>query len=464
MIRTLRGKLLKWLLAPLGLVWALAAAWTFSRASAIVDASVDRALRASALAIAERVTLEDGSPTVEIPPVALEVLDTEDQDRIFYAVSYRAGSGPERPLTGYADLPDPPGERVAAPSGREAASYDAPYAGETVRIVTLRSKLAGEPPISVLVKVGQTLAGRDRLVRRVVARELASQLALVVLAAAVVGFGVRRGLRPLAKVSREVSSRSPSDLTPVALEGVPEEASPLVVAVNALMARVSDALAAQRRFIADASHALRTPLTVLRTEAEVALQEGGGEPELRAALARLRDESASVGHLAMQLLALARAERTAQAPPEDHVDAYAVAREACARLAPHAVKRGLDVVFDGEGGAKVRGRERELRELVENLVDNAIRYARRGTVTVRVMPSDGAVTLAVEDEGPGIAAGQRAAALAPFGRLGDGNGDGAGLGLAIVAEIARGHGAQLRLLDGAGGRGLRVEVAFPRVG
>lgn len=312
----------------------------------------------------------------------------------------------------------------------------------------------------MLVKVAETTVGRDRLVRRIVARELSSKLGLVALAALIVAFGVTRGLRPLVAVSRDVSARSPSDLTPVALQGVPDEVSPLVLAVNSLMMRVSRVLAAQRRFIADASHALRTPLTVLRTEAEVALMEGGGEAQLRAALSRVRDQSATASHLALQLLALARVERSAESAPDEPVDACALARETCARLVPHAVRQGLDVVFEGEAAAPVQGRPRELRELVENLVDNAIRYARRGTITVSVARRERGVLLAVEDEGPGIPADQRPAALAPFRRLGDASGDGAGLGLAIVAEIARGHGAELTLKDGAAG-GLRVEVAFP---
>lgn len=455
---TLRAQLLRLLLVPLGVVWALDAASTVARTRATVNASSDRSLKASALAIAERVTLdEDGTPTVEIPPVALEVLDTEDQDRIFYSVSYRIADGDRRLITGYPDLPPPP-----AAVGRRAPSfYEAPYHGEAVRIAALRSEVASEPPVTVVVEVGETMLGRDRLVRAIVARELASNLALVVIAAVIVAFGVTRGLRPLWAVSRDVSSRSPSDLTPVALQGVPDEVSPLVLAVNALMRRVSQALFAQRRFIADASHALRTPLTVLRTEAEVALETGGGEASLRAALVRVRDQSVAASHLALQLLAFARAERAAEAPPDEPVDVCALARDACAGLVPHALRQGLDVAFEGDAPGRVQGRPRQLRELVENLVDNAIRYARRGTVTVSVHCAGGPVCLAVEDEGPGIPADQRADALAPFRRLGDWSDDGAGLGLAIVAEIARGHRAELRLLDGAGGRGLRVEVIFP---
>jgi two-component system sensor histidine kinase TctE len=454
--QTLRRKLLKWLLVPLGVLWSLDAASTWARTRTTVNASFDRALHASALAIAERVTLEEGAPAVEIPPVALEVLDTEDQDRLFYAVSYRAGDAPARFLTGYADLPSP-----KAPAGGAPAFYEVPYRGEIVRIAALQAVVASEPPVAVLVKVGETMVGRDRLVRSIATRELASKLVLVAVAALIVAFGVSRGLRPLLAVSRDVSARSPSDLTPVALQGVPDEVSPLVLAVNSLMTRVSRTLAAQRRFIADASHALRTPLTVLRTEAEVALMEGGGVDQLRAALSRVRDQSAAATHLAMQLLALARAERTAEAPPEDVVDACALARDACAKLVPQAVKAGLDVVFEGDDGALVQGRAWEVRELVENLVDNAIKYGRRGTITVSVAPRAGAVVLAVEDEGPGIPADERPAALAPFGRLGDSSEHGAGLGLAIVGEIARGHRAELRLLYAGSGSGLRVEVVFP---
>jgi len=456
---SLRSRLLAWLLVPILAVWAVDAVLTWATVKGTIDLAYDRALHGSALAISEHVTLGAGEPVVDLPPIALEMLDTGDQERVFYRVSYRVGEGPEAFVTGYEDLPRRPGAGPGEPS-----FYEATYRGEPIRVAVRQVDLPSEPRTTVLVQVAQTLLARNATTRRLVAQALGLEAALIALTAVLVWFGVTRGLRPLLELSHQVANRSAADLTPLGAD-VPREVRPLVAATNGLMQRVRDAIAAQRRFVADASHQLRTPLAVLRAEADAAVRQEDAAA-LHAAVVRLAEHSRATGHLATQLLALARVEPGAHAAVMEEVDLTAVARDACAPLVPHALARGADLGFEGEGPLAVRGDALLLRELVANLVDNAVRYGRAGgRITVSVARHrDGAPRLAVEDDGPGIPPEERGRVLERFYRIPGTAGDGCGLGLAIVSEIAQRHRATIELLDGAGEKGLRVELRFPRSG
>lgn len=455
--RSLRARLLRWLLIPLGVLWAFDAVHTFLTVRAAINAAYDRALYASALAISERVTLTGTTPTVDIPPLALEVLDTASQERLFYRVAYRGEDGDETFLTGYPDLPRPRAAREGA------VYYDASYRGDPVRISALATRYPTDPPISVLVQVAETVNGRGSRTRELVLGEALAQAVVILLAAGILWFGVSRGLRPLDQASGTVARRSADDLAPIELERAPSEIAPLVAAVNDLMERLRRTIASQRRFIADASHQLRTPLAVIQTKAELVLREEDPAAVIRAVV-DLYEHSRATTRLANQLLAFARSE-PGQGGEARPLDLDALAREACAAHVSDAFGRGVDLGYDGDGPAWVAGREVLLREAIANLVQNALAYgARPGTATVSVTrPSADEVVLAVEDDGPGIPPEDRARVLERFYRRPGTRGGGAGLGLPIVAQIAEGHGATLRLLEGADGRGLRVELRFPAV-
>lgn len=453
--RTLRARLLWWLLLPLGTLAAADAVHTFLTVRAAINAAYDRALFASALAISERVTLTGTLPTVDIPPLALEVLDTASQERLFYRVAYRTERGGETFLTGYPDLPRPARE----PEG--PVYYDASYRGDPVRVSALATRYPTDPPISVLVQVAETVNGRGSRTRELVLREALAQTSVILLAALILWVGVRSGLRPLHQASGTVARRSADDLSPIELERAPAEIAPLVAAVNDLMERLRRTIASQRRFIADASHQLRTPLAVIQTKAELVLREEDPSAVVKAVV-DLYEHSQATTRLANQLLALARSE-PGQGGEARILDLDALARDACAAHVSDAFGRGVDLGYDGDGPALVLGRDVMLREAIANLVQNALAYgARPGTVTVSVKrPSRGEVVLAVEDDGPGIPPEERARVLERFYRRPGTRGGGAGLGLPIVAQIAEGHDATLRLLEGAGGKGLRVELRFP---
>jgi len=452
---SLRSRLLAWVLVPILAVWAVDAVLTYDAVKRSINVAYDRTLSASALAISEHVTLGAGEPIVDLPPIALEMLDTGDQERVFYRVSYRTGAGADAFVTGYEDMP------LAASTQRNGATFfEASYRGEPIRGAALQLDLPSEPPTTVLVEVAETLGARSATTRRLVAEALGLEAALIALTAVLVWFGVARGLRPLLALSGEVSRRSPADLTPLGAD-VPREVRPLVAATNGFMQRVRDAIAAQRRFVADASHQLRTPLAVLRAEADAALRQED-PAALRAAVARLAGHSEATSHLASQLLALARAEPGPHGAATEPLDLTGIARDAAAALVPGALARSVDLGFEGEEPVTIRGDAVLVRELIGNLVDNAVRYGRAGgRVTVSAGRGDGgAPRLAVEDDGPGIPPPERERVLERFYRIPGTTGDGCGLGLAIVSEAARRHGATVHLLDGAEGHGLRVEVRF----
>jgi two-component system sensor histidine kinase TctE len=241
-----------------------------------------------------------------------------------------------------------------------------------------------------------------------------------------------------------------------------------VDAINLHMDRIARMVEARRRFITDAAHQLRTPLAVLNTQAEYALRQTEAA-DMRPAVEAFHQSLGSAIRLTNQLLSLSRAESAngllfAHQP----VDLSPVARDLVVELLPLAARRQIDLGFEGEGSARVEGHPLLLREMIANLVDNALRYIPEGgTVTValghRPASGDGAgqVSLRVTDDGPGIPEAQRGNVFLRFFRLDTRNHQGSGLGLAIVREIVLAHGGEITLGDGPGGRGLEVEIRLP---
>ncbi len=450
---SVRAQLLRWLLVPLAVIWMADALIGWQTATRAVDDAYDRSLYASALAIAEQVSLGEDGVRVDLPPVALEILGTGEQERVFYRVGLDDGPF----LTGYPDLPGPPGSASGA-----SRFYEAEYRGNRVRIAAVERVLpAASGPVRVRVQVAETLLNRTIRVRQIVGRAAGAQVALILAAAAAVFIGVGRGLAPLGELRTQLSARSIRALDPVEPRAVPVEVAPLVVALNQLMARVKAGIQGQRRLIADASHQLRTPLAVLRAQADEALRQPD-EAGMRAVVGRLADQTRSTSRLVAQLLTLARAERGAEhSGTAEPVDLARLGRDVCAALAPGAIERGIDLGFEGEAGPVVRGMPALLRELLVNLVDNAVRYGRpMGRVTVGARADGDAAILWVEDDGPGIPEAERTRVLDRFYRIPGTPGDGSGLGLAIVSEIAREHRASVELGDGPDGKGFRVEIRF----
>jgi two-component system OmpR family sensor kinase len=271
---------------------------------------------------------------------------------------------------------------------------------------------------------------------------------------------VGREVRFLETTARAVASRSPESLEPIAGEAVPDEIRPLVASLNDLLARLGTALSQQRQFIADAAHELRTPLTALRLQLQLA-QRARDEGEREKALATLGEGIARATHVVEQLLAMARQDPAAQAMERKPVDLASLVKEVVEAAAPIAEQKGLRLVLDARfQGQDMPGDRVALRALVENLVDNAIRYTDAGSVTVRTYPALKEAVFEVEDTGPGIPAAERDRVFDRFYRGSGVAEGGSGLGLSIVRRIAERHHGKVELADGANGHGLVARVHF----
>ncbi len=311
-----------------------------------------------------------------------------------------------------------------------------------------------------LVQVAQPLAVRRALAASLALSTIMPLIVALPLVALFVWATIARGLAPLTRIASALGKRTPTQLAPLAASGWPREIQPVVDALNGLLGRLDDAIDAQRAFVADAAHELRTPLTALHLQAQIA-ERATSEDERRTALADLRAGLARATRMVEQLLALAREEPTVAERPMTPVDLAAIARDVVAELEPLAAAKGLDLGLADAQQATVIGDAASLRTLLANLVDNAIRYtAAGGRIDVAVSRDDGAFTLAVRDNGPGIDPCERERVFTRFARGTVAAAEGSGLGLAIVRRIAERHGASIALGDGLDGRGLGVVVRF----
>jgi two-component system sensor histidine kinase TctE len=316
---------------------------------------------------------------------------------------------------------------------------------------------------AILIQVAERSTLRDDFARQIMLRMMIPQGILVLLSTLAVWFGVGIGLRALTSMRREIENRSHVDLSPLDENSAPAEVRPLVRAMNDLLSRLSAALAAQQRFIADAAHQLRTPVAALKTQADLATRQVR-DGEAATTLHHLKTAADHAARLVSQLLTLARAEpgshRSVMRQP---VELIALARDVAGEWVPRALARGIDLGFDDTSAAGTINADPFLiHEMLNNLIDNAIQYTPAGgRVTVRVRQQGEQAILEVEDDGPGIPVEERKKIFERFYRLPGGAPEGCGLGLAIVREIAQGHKATVAVQSGAGGRGTCMTVTFP---
>jgi two-component system sensor histidine kinase TctE len=472
---SLRGQLLRWLLVPLVLLVGLNAVSVYRNALDAADMAYDRSLLASTRALAERVSVVDGKVVADVPYVALDSFETDTLGRIYYKVTGINGET----VSGYGDLPPVPANVPRSEAYPALVRfYHATYNGQPVRIAALLQPVYDDSMRGIaLIQVGETLEARRGLSNQILLDTLVWQAGLLLAVALLVWFAVRLVLQPLMRLKLALESRSPNDASDMDPALVHKEVRPLVAAMNASRARLHILISSQRRFIADASHQLRTPLTVLKTQAELALREcdrpQSDPQQMKAALREIVNSIAattdSTVNLANRLLTLARIEHGGDADgalaAAQPVALRAVARQVGLELAMAAVAKQIDLSLEAECEGVVQGQELLLHELVANLVDNALRYTPAGgTVALRLQQNAAEVTLEVEDSGSGIAPGERERVFAPFYRASatlERNPGGAGLGLAIVRDIAALHRARIVLADAASGPGLKVSVYFP---
>ncbi len=454
--RSLRRQLLIWLLALLTPLLVIGGFNSYSRAYHFSNLAYDRSLFRAALALSDQVFVMHGKVMIDLPQKALDLLEYDKDDWIYYRVTDPQG----RLVTGEARLPLP----AILPAAGDHVYYDAMLGDKLVRVAAFALPLQGTSAQGIaLVQVAETKSKRDKLAEEIITAMMLPQLLIVLLTGALVHYGVRRGLVPLDKLQHAVEQRSDRDLSAVPFEDAPREVQPLLRAMNDLLQRLRESIARQQRFTADASHQLRTPLAGLQTQAEMALREDD-PAKIRQALEWIRMSTTRLSHLLNQLLALARVEPgSGRETRLQTVDLMALARAATSEWVSTALTKHIDLGLEAETATlNISGNPLMLHEMLSNLLDNAIRYTpAQGKVTVVLAAENGKATLAVEDNGPGIPADEREHIFERFHRLPDSGSDGCGLGLAIVREIALAHGAEISVGEGPGGRGARIAVRLP---
>jgi two-component system sensor histidine kinase TctE len=339
------------------------------------------------------------------------------------------------------------------------------FFGTTVRMGSyarlLDRPLAGQPEAQrVVIQVAEALNSREQFSSSLVWGALWRDLALVLVALALLALAIGWALRPLDRLRSEVAARPPHDLTPLDAPDIPADVRPLVAAINAHIARNRRLAEAQRRFVDDASHQLRTPLTTLGTQVAFALRETD-PAQLRESLQALKLQVDETVRQTNQMLALARTDSAelSLAP----VDLVVLATATCRRWWPEARSRGIDLGLDTALSAlTLPAQAGLLDEALANLLHNALRYTPAGgQVTVAVRAEAGLAWLSVADNGPGIPAAEHHRAGERFFRASNANQPGSGLGLAIVRSIAERLGGRLLLAQPDQGSGLVASLVLP---
>ena len=457
--RSLFGEILDWMLAPLLFVWPLSIAFTHYFANNVANFPYDQALREHVTAISRQIRIVGGKPVINLPTSARALLRADETDNVYFHVVSRDG----KLLAGDRDLPLP--ESGVDPDALPGEVYyrDVDLKGQDVRIA-YAYVTDGQLPRDrwILVEVGETIEKRTQLANKIVASVILPQFVIIPLAVMLVWFGLSRGLRPLTRLRQTIQRRGPDDLSPIATQRVPEELSPLVEAFNEVLERMKRNVEAQQRFVADAAHQMRTPLTGLKTQAQFAVREADPDA-LRHALRQIAVGVDRAGRLVNQLLTLARAEgREAAQQAREPLDLARLTRDVVVDWVGPALEKQIDLGYEGDAPAMVLGNAVLLRELAKNLIDNALRYTPGGgRVTCRVEGRGQLVVLEVEDNGVGLTEAQAELVFERFYRVDDATTEGSGLGLAIVREIASQHDASARLRPNLGGAGVTARVVFP---
>ena len=447
---SLRRRLLNqllWPLIPILLTGAVFAYQFALRASA--DAN-DLGLLGDALDLSKQIKVNQGEMTLDLPSAAQQMLLAHNNDHLTYAAWNEAGqqfAGDSRLL------------KLGIPKADESHLFqNLILDGEENRGVVLRTNTEGKP---TFVAITQTYHGRNQLSDKIFFGILLPEALLALIAITAILFGVQRGLSPVELLRDEIGRRSPNDLRPLDETLAPQELRPIIHIINNLFAKLIIRFASHRRFIADAAHQLRTPLAALRSQLEVNLEQPPEDTKLL--LKQLLVTTERTSHLANQLLSLARLEHTDSSPYEQALlDLQDVVRAVTVDFVAPAAQKSIDLNFE-IAPSLVHGNASLLRELMANLLDNAIRHTPHGGhIVVRLRTEHDSCVFTVEDDGPGVPPTELENLGKPFYTLGSSRPDGCGLGLAIVLEIARIHGAKASFGLGLDNHGLSACVEFHR--
>lgn len=449
-MRSIQLSLIRWLIAPLLAVNVIGAALVYWLVWVPLQTELDHNLTDNAWAIASSLEVKEGKLKADLPEEAQQMLRADRVDSVYFVVRNSEGEI----IAGDADFP-----QSALPRQLDQAlASDGEMRDGQVRIVTLRIQIETQ---EVLIGIAETLRKRIAIQSRMLLALSLLEVAIAVLSIAVVWFAVRQGLWPLQRTRAELNARSPDDLSPVSEETVPLELRPFVAAINDLLKRTQAGAKARQDFLADVAHQLRTPLAGLKTQVEWLQQKYAAEDDTVQSATMMIHAIERMTHQSNQLLALARAEPSQfEKSRLEPLELDKLVEESIQHFVQEADKKDIDLGFDLQP-TRVRGDRFLLRDLLDNLIDNAIRYSPpAGAVTVSCRQSPEAGVITVEDSGPGIPAGDREKIFNRFYRI-DHGAPGSGLGLAIVRDIAKDHDARITLQPATSGSGTIFVLEFP---
>jgi two-component system sensor histidine kinase TctE len=466
--RSLFGEILDWMLTPLLLLWPISLVLTWLVAQSIAGKPFDRTLEYNVNALAQLVTVNQQHVQFSLPLPARELLRADDTDTVFYQV---LGTRQEY-LSGERDFPMPPDEEVVIPG--VVRLRDTTFHGLDIRVAYMWVPLEPLGSRLALVQVAETLDKRSILAAEIIKGVMLPQFVTLPLAVLLVWLALVQAIKPLNRLEERIRARRPDDLSPLDTQTVPLEVAPLVASVNDLLLRLKDSIGTQKRFLADAAHQLKTPLAGLRMQADLAQREGTSTEELKQSLRQIGRSSIRATHTVNQLLALARAEAGTTAMSRQPCDLARLTMEVVQDSVPRAMEKHIDLGYEGgqpgTPGVMLEGNPTLLKELVRNLLDNALNYTpssldRPGVITARTLadPFGKIIVLQVEDSGPGIPLAERDLVFEPFYRALGNDVDGSGLGLPIAQEIAHQHRASISVEDTRPGQtppGARFIVRF----
>ena len=440
------------------IITAMASTLWFSTTTVqeLADSAYDRSLAGAVRAVDANISTESGGVGVELPYNLFNFFQLTAQGTVYFNVSTSDN------LVQIGDVLLP--ETLGLESG-ELRFHDGIYFGQEIRVGALKRPLDASKPdgVQITIQVAETKVSRGAFQNELITRAILRDILVVLILGVLIALGVFKALKPLNRLKETIDAREPDDLKPVAVASLPLEVRPLVQAMNGIMQRTAEEATQQRRFLDDASHQLRTPMTILRTQIEYALHQASLN-EIRATLHSSKDVLERAIRTTNQLLALAKA-RAAQGTeiyPQERLCLSETVADTIRMLWPRIRSRKMDCVFEAlEPEVIVRANEGLLREAMINIIDNAVHYAPESSlVTVSLILEGQMVNIDIMDEGPGMAENDILHAGTRF-RSGKKTGSGNGLGLAIALTVARANGGTMTVSNRRDRSGLIVRIALP---
>lgn len=449
-MHSIRLNLLKWLIVPLTLINLLAGALMFNLAWGPSQLAFDKNLINEAWGLIPRLRTGDSEVEIELSHQAEEMLRIDRFDDIYFVIRDDSGKTiagdddfPRLQIAGKLDIP---------------YTYDQTMRGDPIRVASLKTMIGSQP---IYIGVGETLRKRHQVRSEIILDLFLVEMLLNSLLISSVWYAVSKGLKPLDTVRDALNARHYDDLSNLQVDDVSAELRPVVNAIDDLLSRAQTGARAKQDFLANVAHQLRTPLAGLKMQLEWVRQRHADETETMQSCDMMLSSLDRMVRQTNQLLALARAEPSQfEKNTLESIELDKLVAESVQHFVQQAHKKSIDLGFELHP-TKVAGDRFLLRDLIDNLIDNAIRYSPPGAmVTVSCHENGPQKTLTVEDNGPGIPPQDREKIFNRFYRLDD-NTAGSGLGLAIVRDIVRDHDATITIGAGSGGKGTVFSVAFP---